>query len=274
MFGKLFALYAPEDGGEAGDGAAGGGSPEGGQGKKPEDGDVVPKTQFIAAINSANAKYNALEAKFNELVAKVEAKPAEIEQPKEYTRAELNAMVEARTITQDQADAQMDAQAARRAEAAATRVATETVTSAQRKERVDTEIARYTAVAPEILDDAHETRQAIKTEYQYLIGLGDKPSVETQLKAIRSVLGPVEKLERARNGKSDHVSHREDGGGGGEGGGRKAKDGPLTYDDLSQREKAHYDKGLQSGRYKDKAEINAELKFANSRTRTKYGARA
>jgi len=211
---------------------------------------------------------------FEDKLAKATAKPVDL--PKQYTRADLNALVAAGQITQEQADAQMDHQTREGARADAKAVATETVTAAQRKERVDTEIARYKAVAPEILDDAHETRQRIKEEFQALVQLGDDPrELATQLKAIRAVLGPVEKLERARNGKPAHESHRETGGGGGDQGGKKKTgDGTLTYDSLSQREKDHYDRGIQSGLYKDKAAVNEELKFVKPHIRQKYGAMA
>jgi hypothetical protein len=274
MLRKLSALYAPEDGGDAGGGAAGGGSPQGGQDKQPKDGDVVPKTQFIAAINSANRKYETLETEVKELRAKLESKPAEAQ--KRYTRAELTAMVENRQITQEQADAQIDHQTREDSREEAARVAHQTVTQAQRKGHVDSEIARYTAVAPEILDDAHETRQRIKEEYQYLVKtLGDPDSVATQLKAIRAVLGPVEKLERSRNARPSFESHQDTGGGSGApSGGKKDSSKPLSYDDLSAREKAHYDKLITRGIYKDKAAVNEELQFANANTRRKYGAMA
>ncbi len=48
----------------------------------------------------------------------------------------------------------------------------------------------------------------------------------------------------------------------------------MTYDDLSPREKAHYDKLIARGIYKDKAAVNEELQFANATTRRKYGAMA
>ena len=46
----------------------------------------------------------------------------------------------------------------------------------------------------------------------------------------------------------------------------------MTYDDLTPREKAYYDKGLAAGRYKDKKAINEELAYANPNVRRKYGA--
>lgn len=192
--GKFLALHAPEDGGDAAGGAGGGEESKQGVSKD----DVVPKTQFIAAIKSANEKYDALKTELDALRAEAKAKPA-IEQPKRYTRTELTAMVDNRQITQEQADAQLDFQMREDFRTEASRVATETVTAAQRKQFIDSEIARYKAVAPEILDDTHETRNKIKEEYTYLVNvMGDSNSVDTQLKAIRSVLGPVEKLERAQ----------------------------------------------------------------------------
>lgn len=265
MYGLGKALFAPEEGGDA-TGGAGGGEEKKGVSKD----DVVPKTQFIAAINSANAKYEALKAQLDAVTAEA-AKPKPVE-PKKFTRAQLTTMVENREITQAQADAQMDFQMREEIRTEATKAATEIVSESQRKSFVDTEIARYKTVAPEILDDASETRQRIKEEYNYLVAtLGDPNSVETQLKAIRSVLGPVDKLERARSGRASHESHRETGGGG-EAPSRKREDGKLTYDDLTPREKAHYDRLINSGVYKDKKAVNEELAFANSNTRRKYGA--
>lgn len=275
MFLNNHALFAPADGGDAGGGATGG---EDGSGGKSKDGEkAISESQLKAILRSANEKH---EREMRELRAEMEQKltdrAAPAEKPKRYTRAELNAAVEAKQITQEQADAQIEAQIREDARSDAALVANETVTAAQQKVRVDTEIARYKVVAPEILDDAHETRQRIKDEFQALVDLGDDPrQLSTQLKAIRAVLGPVEKLERARNGKPAHESHREFGGGGGEsqGGKKKDDDSALTYDDLSPREKAHYDKGIASGLYKDKAAVNAELKFAKPHIRQKYGAR-
>lgn len=251
---------------------AGSGAPEGGEeGKDKSKDDSVPKTQFLAAIKSANEKFDSMKA---ELEAKLEAAKAspKAEASKRYTRAELIAMVDSRQITQDQADAQLDYQSREDTKAEAQRVAIETVTSVQRKSYVDAEIGRYKAVAPEILDEASETRERIKEEYNFLVGtLGDSNGLDTQLKAIRSVLGPVEKLERARNARASHESHRETGGGGASEVGRKG-DGKLTYDRLSAREKAHYDKLIASGLYKDAKAVNEELAYVNQTTRRKYGA--
>lgn len=268
MFKKSFALYAPE--GDADGGAGGGGSDnEPGGGK-----DVVPKSQFIAALGEAERKREreiaALRAEFEGKLAAATAKPAEM--PKRFTKAELKDAVEAGQITQDQAEAQWDKQVREDALAEARQTAHETVTAVERRKQIDGEIARYKAVAPEILDDSHETRQAIKVEFQALVALGDDPhDLATQLKAIRAVLGPVEKLKTSRNGKDQYDSHRESGGGG-EGSSRK-KTGKL-HDQLNAEGREHYESGIRQGRYKDWNDVEDELKYASQKSRQRLGIAA
>lgn len=274
---RRFALLAEAgDGDGGGDGASTGGSPEGGQDGKPKDGELVPKTQFIAALNSAERKRQsesaALQARIDALEAQVKAKPAEA--PKRYTRAQLSAAVAAGEITQEQADAHIEQQIREDANAGAERVALNTITAVERKKQVDSEIARYTAVAPEILDDDHDTRKDIKRAFNELVALGDSPKdVATQVKAIRQVLGPIDRLEKSRSGRSQHEHHRETGGGGGGGGGERQKTGKLS-DQLNAEGRKHYEKGIEQGRYKDWAAVDDELKYAKPATRQRLGIAA
>lgn len=263
------ALQAPEEG-DAAQGAGGGGSPEGGQGKKPEDGDFVPASRLKAALADQERRLReeqrAESAALREELAALK-KPANLDQqPKRYTRQELNAAVGAGTITQEQADAQMDLQLREDAGAEARRVASATVSAAQREERIDRDIARYTAVAPEVLDDSHDTRTRIKTEFRALVELGDDPkALATQLKAIRAVLGPIESLERARSGRTGHDPHQEAGGGAG-GAGRPAK---KFADTLDSRTRDHYEHLIRQGVYANWAAVEEERKFAKAPRRAR-----
>lgn len=272
---RRYALLAEADDGDGGgDGATAGGSPKGGQ-DGAGDGETVPKTQFIAALKSAERKreeeVSRLQAQIDGLAAQVKAKPADA--PKRYTRAQLNAAVAASEITQEQADAEIERQIREDARADGQRAAVETITAVERKKLVDSDIARYKAAAPEILDDAHETRGKIREEYQALIALGDDPKdVATQLKAIRAVLGPIDRLERSRSGRTQHETHRETGGGGGPAAGRQ-KTGKLS-DQLNAEGREHYEKGIKQGRYKDWADVEAELKYAKPATRQRLGIAA
>lgn len=265
MFTKRFALFAEAgDGDGGGDGAPAGGSPEGGQDSQPGGGGdkQIPESRLRAAL--AQQK--------RELLAEFEAKLAAApkgsqDTARTYTRAELSSLVDSGQITQAQADQQWDAQADERA----SRVALETVSQVERKKLVDSEIARYTAVAPEVLEDGHATRKDIQSAYNGLLELGQPKNVATQLMAIRQVLGPVDRLERSRNGRNQHDTHRETGGGGaGNGGGARTNTGKLV-DRLNADAKREYEKRIDRGIYKDWDAVESELKYASAGTRQRLG---
>jgi len=169
----------------------------------------------------------------------------------------------------------MDLQARQDAEATAQRVATETVTQDKLQERVTQDLAQYKRLAPEILEEGSDTRTRIQEEYEYMTSLGEKPTLATELKAIRAVLGPIDRLEKAKSGKNKADSHRETGGEGGDGedDGVKTPGGGKLVKTLTSREKEHYSKLIGKGQYKDWAEVEDVLKFANPATRRKHGAR-
>lgn len=264
---KRYALYAEAgDGDGAGGGAPGGGSPEGGPGKDGGE-KQVPESRLRAALRDQEQRLTAaFEAKLAELKAAPKSDP-----PKRYTKAQLSAAVEAGQITQEQADQTWEAQVQQDAMASAERVALETVSAAERQRHINAELNRYLAAAPEIGPGSDDpVRQRIQDEYNYLVKtLGDEPNVTTQLKAVRAVLGPIERLEKSRSGRDQRESHRETGGEGG-GGGEPRKTGKLA-DRLHADARRHYEKQIESGRYKDWSEVEAELKYASPGTRQRLG---
>lgn len=272
------------DDGQGGSGAPSGGSPKGGSGKGSDE--FVPVTQLKAALKNQRESHEreigALRAEFQAFAAGGGGKGPQDTGPKRYDKAELKAAVAAERITQDQMEDLWEGQIRADAVAAATKAANNAVTQHATKESVDSEISKYTQLAPEVMEDGSEVRNAVHKEFQALVraGMSGKAgaaeTLVTQLAALKAVLGPLEKLEKSRNAQRSTDTHQESGGGGGEhrGGNKPKGDGVLTYDSLTSREKAHYDKLIGQGVYKDKAAVNAELKFANSRTRAKHGARA
>lgn len=260
-------LAEADDGTGQGGGAPDGGSPKDEHGQQPKGEEFVPKTQFLAALHSANEKYSTLEAEFRRL-QEVQAKKAEL--PKRYSRVELKAAVEAGQISQDDADSVIERQIREDAVAEAKGAALQAVSSASRKDRVDSEIARYKAAAPEIMDDGHETRQRIREEFSALLELGDDPKdVSTQLKAIRAVLGPVDRLERSRSGKHSTEPSRESGSEGAPED-RKPKTGKLV-DQLRKEVKETYADEIKKGRYKDWADVEKTLSYASPGVRRRLG---
>lgn len=250
MFGaNRFALYSPEDG-EPGGGAAGG-DDESHQDEK----DVVPKSQMIAAINSATEKMErALAAQRSEFEAKLaDARPKAAEAPKVYTKAELTAAVEAGQINQAQADAQIEFQNDLRA----AQIARDTVLQETQKSTVDSQLAEYKALVPGLLERG-EVYQKVKAEFDFLRSLGDPNTVATELKAIRAVHGPLDKLRAAKSGRTSHESQRETGGEGGAG--PRGGKGELK---LTERQREHYAPRVGRGKlYPDWKAVEAELNFA------------
>lgn len=268
MFSRI-ALLADEagDGDKGGGGGApAGGSPEGGQGKGSDD----EKQKFEQRIRAALAEQKrTLQAEFDAKLA--EATKQRQDPPKRYTKAQLNAAVQAGEISQEQADQQWELQVHQEAEGRAERVAREVVSAERSKEVIDSEIARYQGVAPEIMDDSHETRQKIQAEYSYqLRTLGQPKGAATQLAAIRAVLGPIDNLERARSGRFKAEHHEETGGGGGGGSREQRKTGKLV-DQLNADSKKHYERQIERGLYLNWDAVEAELKFASPGVRQRLG---
>lgn len=256
--------------GQLGSGAPKGGSPEGGS-----DNDDKPITakQLKAALESQKRHYEgqlqgqrAEFESFKEGVGKREQ--PRVEQPKVYAKADLKAAVAAGSISQEQSDdiweRQQEAQITARAETAALNA----VTASQAKERIDSDLAKYKRLAPEILDKASEERQKIVTKYRRMVANGLPDNLATELEAIEAVMGPLEKLEKARS-VSRHVEHDEQGGSSGERG--KGGSGKTLADKLAPRYKEHYEAQIKSGRYKDWKEVEAEIKFATPQRRQQMG---
>jgi hypothetical protein len=251
---------------KAGDGAPAGDSED--ESKKfvpPKDGSWIPKARFDDALNAEKGRNARLEAELAALKVAHERKSPADEPQKRYTKAELNAAVQAGQITADVSDEiwakQIREDATREAE---TRVLG-TVRAEQRQERINSDLNEYKRLAPEILDDGHETRQKIRDEFNYLVTtLGSPKTVETELAAIRAVLGPIERLKTARSARREAEAHEETGGSGGEGAPRRGS-AKTGWDALDARKKSYYEGAIAKGLYKDRKAVLEELEFARSR---------
>lgn len=265
---------AVKDDGQAGDGAPAGGSPEGGSESEL---DERFEKRIKAALANQRAHYEtqlgSVRAEFEAFKEGVggRAPPAA---PKAYTKAELKAAVEAGQVTQEQADdiwdRQREAQITERAESAALDVVARTAT----KERIDADIAAYRQLKPEIMESGSDLREKITAEFKYLVSVGHPgrgpEAVPTQLAAIRAVLGPLDKLERAAAATRAQESEEQVGSGGAArpaGGGTSKK----LVDHLQGDAKDWYERGIRQGRYKDWDAVEAELKFASPKTRARLG---
>ncbi len=223
------------------------------------DKDVVPKSQFIAAINSANEKYRALEQKV-EAMEKAGQKKAE---PPEPTRAELLEHVEKGDITQAQADAIWEKQVIQKAGTAAA-IATQNETQrAEAERKVTDRLLQYKELLPDVWVAGSDAQLAAQKEYREMVALGSPANMTTELAAIRVAFGSLETLRASKSSQSNSSESHVETGGGKPPGDSSNKDGPPKG--LDARKVSYYQKQIDSGRYKGWPEVNEELKFATKR---------
>jgi len=248
-----------EDGADTGDGATGGGSGET-ESKKfvpPSDGSWIPKVRHDEAVNAERARLARVEAELAAL-KQAQAKPADT-QVKRYTRAELNAAVAANQITSDQSDEMWATQIREDAKREAKAEVNIAVRAERAQERVDTDLEEYKRLDPTIMEEGSESRQRVQQEFNYLVELGNPRNTKTELQAVRAALGPIDKLRTAKSARRETESHEETGSAGQ---GSQRRSGPKTaWDALENRQKAYYESAIRNGLYKDKAAVEAELKF-------------
>jgi hypothetical protein len=257
---------------EAGTGAPAGGSPEGGS--ENEDLGEKFEKRIKSALASQRAHYESqlgnVRSEFEAFKAGAgsTAKPAD--QPQRYTRAQMKAAVDAGQISQEQADEAWAKQIEQTAIESATAAVTGNLAEQKTKERIDSDLKSYKRLKPDILDKSSETFQAIKAAFDDLRETGMPNDLRTELAAIKSVLGPVEKLEKASKA-SRSQEHEEQGGGEGGAPKQKAGSGKKLHQYLSGDAKAYYEDGIKKGRYKDWDAVDAELKYARGSTRQRLG---
>lgn len=260
-----------QDDGQAGSGAPAGGSPEGGS---ENDDKPITARQLKAALASQATRFNEqLAAKDRELQAFKEGvgkRDEPKEQTKVYTKTDLKAAVDAGQITQDQADDIWDRQRETQIRESAKREALDAVTERETKERIDADLASYKRLKPEILEHGSDKRQEIEAEFKALRKAGLPNDLRTELAAIRAVLGPLEKLEKSAKATRAQDSEQQGGGQGGEPK-NKGGSGKKLVDHLKGDAKEHYERGIKQGRYKDWDAVEAELKYASPKVRSRLG---
>lgn len=227
----------------------------GDQGGSKKDDESIPKTQFLAALQSANAKFDALKAEFDAL----KAAPAKQPEPKTPTEAELDAMVEAGTITRALANAELKRQMIIEVRREAVAAAREVTTASALNGKVETSLAEFKQLVGEAWVPGSAERVKVEAAYRRLTGRGFPDGIATELTALESVYGDLDVLresKKARRGPSER--HEEAGGGSGGAGGGGGSDDPIKG--LTAREKAHYENAISRGAYKGWDDVAAERK--------------
>jgi hypothetical protein len=227
---------------------------EGEQGGKKGPNGWIPKVRFDEVIGKVHGLEATLQQERDARIRLEEQVKAGKTEPQRHTKQQLREAVATGQLTQDQADDIWDAQ--REAEITEKVMGTVQQTNAvqQTATKVNADLSRYKALAPDLMVEGSETRTAVAERYDYLLSIGAPPGSATQLAAANAVLGPIDRLEQARKGRAVHQTHEETGGGG------KGKDndggkGKSLLDQAPARYRQHYENLISKGVLtKDQAE--------------------
>lgn len=247
---------APPEGSQNGDGE--------GKAKKPGD-NRIPldrvKEMIATAVHKTREEF---EARMETLKAEREVKGPK--PPVEYTKGQLAAFVEAGQLTQDAADQAWENQIVERATRKATEAATNAFASGTLQRTIAEQMAEFQVLIPDAWEEGTPEREKVKKAYRSLTADGIKGSKDQlELAALKQAFGDPADIRKSRGlGRSGPAESFEDSGGNGSG--RRGqdpggdKDGPPKG--LDSRQRAHYEKGIAAGRYKDWSAVREEMKFA------------
>lgn len=218
-------------------------------GGNDSEGQGIPLERFNEATGKLKDEISDMKAEMEELRANQPA-PAPLEEKKSYTRAELNNAVDEGQITQETADQIMDDQITAKAVKAAEDTTKTILSDNQQTTFVQSEMAKYKAAKPDVLVDGSEERKKVIAEFNYLVGLGEDPkSAATELKALRSLYGPVDSLQKKEITDEARQTHQDVGGGEETDGG--SLDTKKVVKGLTKDRKEYYRKAIDKGIYKD-----------------------
>ena len=223
----------------------------------------MPETDKVNAENIAAAVVGdlkpAIDAIFNEI-----KKPEPKAEPKQYTRADLDAAVAKGTIGQAQADAIWEAQTEERLTRKIEEKVTAQIESRERTGSVAAEMARYKELVPDLADDKSEITERCGRVYQRLIARGLPASNATALAAVEQVCGPLDALEAAKT-KGRRDTHEETG----SGSGQRANDESSPIKGLSNRMREHYASQIAKKVYSSWTDPNLVKEIEYIRERSK-----
>lgn len=220
------------------------------------------------AVTTARAAFATEMAPLIE-AAKASNKVAEVAKPVQtYTKAQLAEFVEAGRLTQDAADALERRQIIDEAKREAVAEAKIVVASGDLQRNVATQMAEFQVLIPDAWQEGTDEREQVRKAYKRVVASGVQGTKEQlELLAMTQAFGDPADIRRARglgrNGPAD--SFEDSGGSGGRHNRGEESGADAPPKGMDARQRAHYEKGIAAGRYKDWSEVRAELKFATSK---------
>lgn len=177
----------------------------------------------------------------------------------EYSVTELDNAVVNGQITQTQRDQIFATQIERKAMAQATQAATQIIETNNRETTLDSQLQQYASLAPDVAREGTPLRQRVAQEFEFLVQNGAPRDLTTELAAVRSVMGPLERAKQYAQGRRRGPEFGRDSYGGSmtplE---RRASD---AFDRLDPAKQQYYQKLITQGLYADKKAVISELNW-------------
>lgn len=167
----------------------------GGEEQEPESISTPPEPDLQAQLDTEREQRIRLEERL--AVQTAPPPPAKEEPPKEFSRVQLRAAVDEGTISQDQ----MDETLAEYQHNKTMRGVDERMDARDQKRDtanvVQIDTAKYLDAHPDIRTVGTSDWNRLKSEYDYLIGLGHKDNKITELAAMRAAFGSAERIRES-----------------------------------------------------------------------------
>ena len=220
---------------------------------------AAAKAQSELLQSQADSQADANEAKQRE---SANAAPAS---PRNFTREQLSAAVEAGDLTQESMDAQLDLQARRQFKAEISTELRQEFEETRKSDKLGQAIDTYKEAFPDLTDRSSALRGRLRKEMDRLVSTHgmDEAARTTELLAMERVCGDpnIQTVERTNQ------AHQHEQGVGGTAGSDAGGEADGAVVGMSADQRAFYENGIREGLYKsmDDPDIAAEMKIFNAR---------
>lgn len=229
----------------------------------PKDGSWIPRERFNDARQGDRNRIEALEAQLtaerDERIRLEERAKAKAETTPQYTRSQLQGLVDEGKLNQDQADALWEKQLEDRITAKARTEAEQQAKISKRQAAIQGVLTQYRDLRPDAWKAGTEDRQKVQSEYRYLVDvLGQPEGIETEAAACRAAFGPPEKVVPITRERRETPA---------ESGAAKDEPPGSRLPKMSNRYKEFYAGQIAKGQYKgwDDPNLVKEMKIVGNR---------
>jgi len=231
----------------------------------PTDGSWIPRERFNEARQSDRHRIEALEAQLtaerDERIRLEERAKLKVETAPQYTRTQLQALVDEGKINQDQADQLWEKQLEDRITAKARAEAEQQARIQKKQTAVRDALSKYRELRPDIAIAGTEDRAKVQAEYRYLVDvLGQPEGIETEAAACRAAFGPPEKAQAITRERRETPA---------DGGAPRQEPRSNRLPKISDRLHAFYEMQIAKGQYRgwDDPNLVKEIQIASGASR-------